>query len=51
MDSVKPKSKEDTDRSHRLFTRATELMPGGVNSPVRALIVASAERRGLSRAL
>ena len=25
-----------TDRSHALFTRALELMPGGVNSPVRA---------------
>ncbi|KAA2284388.1 glutamate-1-semialdehyde 2,1-aminomutase [Arenimonas fontis] len=26
----------NTDRSHALFTRAQELMPGGVNSPVRA---------------
>ncbi|MBS0224881.1 MAG: glutamate-1-semialdehyde 2,1-aminomutase [Proteobacteria bacterium] len=26
----------DTARSHDLFTRALELMPGGVNSPVRA---------------
>ena len=25
-----------TDRSHALFTRAQALMPGGVNSPVRA---------------
>ena len=25
-----------TDRSHALFTRASELLPGGVNSPVRA---------------
>ena len=25
-----------TDRSHELFTRALELIPGGVNSPVRA---------------
>ncbi|MDG6348130.1 glutamate-1-semialdehyde 2,1-aminomutase [Luteimonas sp. 8-5] len=25
-----------SDRSHALFTRARELMPGGVNSPVRA---------------
>ena len=25
-----------TDRSHALFTRAKELLPGGVNSPVRA---------------
>ncbi len=25
-----------TDRSHALFTRAVELLPGGVNSPVRA---------------
>ena len=25
-----------TDRSHALFTRAEELLPGGVNSPVRA---------------
>ncbi|HUH89779.1 MAG TPA: aminotransferase class III-fold pyridoxal phosphate-dependent enzyme, partial [Lysobacter sp.] len=24
------------DRSHALFTRASELLPGGVNSPVRA---------------
>ena len=36
MDSVKPKPTEETDRSNRLFTRATQLMPGGVNSPVRA---------------
>ena len=36
MDSVKPKPSEETDCSNRLFTRATELMPGGVNSPVRA---------------
>ena len=26
----------DTRRSHALFARASELMPGGVNSPVRA---------------
>lgn len=26
----------NNDRSHALFTRASELMPGGVNSPVRA---------------
>jgi glutamate-1-semialdehyde 2,1-aminomutase len=26
----------DTSRSHALFSRARELMPGGVNSPVRA---------------
>ncbi|HVI25213.1 MAG TPA: glutamate-1-semialdehyde 2,1-aminomutase [Xanthomonadaceae bacterium] len=26
----------DTSRSHALFTRAQDLMPGGVNSPVRA---------------
>jgi glutamate-1-semialdehyde 2,1-aminomutase len=26
----------NTDLSHDLFTRALELMPGGVNSPVRA---------------
>ncbi len=26
----------NTDRSHALFARALELMPGGVNSPVRA---------------
>jgi glutamate-1-semialdehyde 2,1-aminomutase len=26
----------DTHRSHALFTRALDLMPGGVNSPVRA---------------
>ena len=26
----------DTSRSHALFTRAQALMPGGVNSPVRA---------------
>ena len=25
-----------TDRSHDLFARAQSLMPGGVNSPVRA---------------
>jgi glutamate-1-semialdehyde 2,1-aminomutase len=28
--------KEDQDKSSRLFARALELMPGGVNSPVRA---------------
>jgi glutamate-1-semialdehyde 2,1-aminomutase len=28
--------KKDQDRSARLFARALELMPGGVNSPVRA---------------
>jgi glutamate-1-semialdehyde 2,1-aminomutase len=28
--------KEDHDKSTRLFARALELMPGGVNSPVRA---------------
>lgn len=27
---------KDTSRSHELFERALELMPGGVNSPVRA---------------
>src|SRR5438477_4450547 len=27
----------DTTRSHQLFTEAHRLMPGGVNSPVRAL--------------
>ena len=26
----------NNDRSHDLFTRARELIPGGVNSPVRA---------------
>jgi len=26
----------NTERSHALFTRALELLPGGVNSPVRA---------------
>jgi glutamate-1-semialdehyde 2,1-aminomutase len=26
----------DSRRSHALFSRATDLMPGGVNSPVRA---------------
>ncbi|HLU13132.1 MAG TPA: aspartate aminotransferase family protein, partial [Arenimonas sp.] len=26
----------NTERSHALFTRAQALMPGGVNSPVRA---------------
>jgi glutamate-1-semialdehyde 2,1-aminomutase len=30
------KPKEDQDSSSRLFARALELMPGGVNSPVRA---------------
>jgi len=33
---VKPERKEDAGRSNELFARATELMPGGVNSPVRA---------------
>jgi glutamate-1-semialdehyde 2,1-aminomutase len=36
MDSVKPKPTEETGRSTGLFARANELMPGGVNSPVRA---------------
>jgi len=36
MHSVKPKPKEDARRSNELFARAVELMPGGVNSPVRA---------------
>ena len=31
-----PTQEEDQDRSARLFARALELMPGGVNSPVRA---------------
>ena len=26
----------NTERSHQLFSRAQALMPGGVNSPVRA---------------
>lgn len=36
MHYVKPKPKEDAGRSYELFARAVELMPGGVNSPVRA---------------
>jgi glutamate-1-semialdehyde 2,1-aminomutase len=31
-----PADRIDTHRSHALFARARELMPGGVNSPVRA---------------
>src|SRR5580765_970970 len=31
-----PVLEEQNDRSARLFARALELMPGGVNSPVRA---------------
>ena len=31
-----PTDRMDTSRSHALFTRAQQLMPGGVNSPVRA---------------
>jgi glutamate-1-semialdehyde 2,1-aminomutase len=34
--SVMSTSKQDQDQSARLFARALELMPGGVNSPVRA---------------
>src|SRR5690606_31548409 len=30
-------SRMNHDRSHALFARASELLPGGVNSPVRAL--------------
>ncbi len=36
MHAVKPKPKEDAGRSNELFARAVELIPGGVNSPVRA---------------
>ena len=33
---MKPMSNEERDTSAKLFARAVELMPGGVNSPVRA---------------
>lgn len=31
-----PSAKTDQDQSEQLFARAVELIPGGVNSPVRA---------------
>src|SRR5690606_38628188 len=39
------------DRSHALFTRASELLPGGVNSPVRAFKSVGGEPFFAARAL
>src|SRR5213075_2573021 len=41
---------EQTDRSNELFARAVELMPGGVNSPVRAFKGVGGTPRFISRA-
>src|SRR4028119_1310508 len=49
MSSTTQTSTQKTQRSHELFAQAREIMPGGVNSPVRAFGSVGGDPRFMAR--